>query len=276
MAAEGMRFHYDTTGAEPILRDIRVYNSGALLKGTVMAAGPVATAENCGAMIVADSNVLSNIIGLLNEDVSSADALSVVATGVDKYAKAIINPFAIYLAKYSTHADDDEVTTTTTPKVLTQTMITDHERGWAYVTNAGSSAGGFGNLFQIGASGTTATITAATDYDEDMKNTLANVDTFIVMPAPYTADVAGYGIDLSEASGQVSMQLAGYETTAGAGAAIILENYITSKNRPMEPLVCAKHSGYNYADEDPKFYGDVWFPEHLLATGGTACTRVIN
>ncbi len=277
MSAEGMKFHYDVTGAEPILRDIRVYDATlALLKGTVMAAGPVATTENCGAMIKADSNVLSNIIGLLNEDVTAANALSVVATGVDFYAKAIINPFAVYLAKYSFHADDDEVTTTTTQKILTQTMITDHERGWAYVTNAGSSVGGFGNLFQIGASGTTATITAATDYDDNMTATLANTDTFITMPAPYTADVAGGGVDLSEATGQISMQLAGYETTAGAGAAVILENYITSTTRPLEPLVSARHSGYNYANENPKFYGDVWFPEHMLATGGVANTRVIN
>jgi hypothetical protein len=276
MAAEGFRWHYDVTAAEPIIRDIRVYNSGALLKGTIMASGPVATAENTGAVIVADSDVLSNIVGMLNEDMTAAECLSVVATGVDKYAKIIINPFAVYLGKYSFHADDDEVTTTTTPKVLTQTMVTDHERGWAYITSSGSTAGGFGNLFQIGASGTTATTTAATSYDDYLTDTLASVDTFIVMPAPYGADVAGYGIDLSEATGQVSMQIAGYETTAGAGAAIILENYITSASRPMEPLVCARHSGYNYKAENPKFYGDVMFPEHVLCNGGGPNARVIN
>jgi hypothetical protein len=277
MAAEGMKFHYDVTGAEPIIRDIRVYNVGALLKGTAMASGPVATAENTGGVIVADSDVLSNIVGLLMEDMTAAQCLGVVATGVDKYAKILINPFAVYLAKYSTHADDDEVTTTTTSKILTQTMITDHERGWAYITNTGSSVGGFGNLFQIGASGTTATITAATSYDDNLSAvTLANVDTFITLVPPYSADVAGYGVDLSEATGQISMQLAGYETTAGAGAAIVLENYITSSFRPMEPLVCAKHSGYNYKSENPKFYGDVMFPEHVLCNGGGPNARVID
>ncbi len=276
MAAEGMKWHYDVSGAEPILRDTRIYNSGALLKGTAMASGPVATAENTGCAIVADSDVLSNIIGVLQEDVSAANALGVVATGVDKYAKLIINPLAVWLIPYSTHADDDEVTTTTTAKILTQTMVTDHERGWAYVTSTGSSAGGFGNLFQIGASGTTATITAATSYDDNMTATLANVDTFFVMLAPYSADVAGGSVDLSEASGQVSMQLKGYETTAAAGAGLVIENYITSKNRPMEPLVCAKHSGYNYSDENPKFYADLMFSEHVLLGGATVNDRVID
>ena len=277
MAAEGLKWHYDVTGAEPILRDVRIYSAGALLQGTAMASGPVATAENTGCAIVADSDVLSNIIGVLWEDVTAANALSVVATGVDKYAKLIINPFAVWLGKYSTHADDDSANTSAsaTGKVLTATMVTDHERGWAYVTSTGSSAGGFGNLFQIGASSTTVSITAATSYDDNLRANTTS-DTFIVMPAPFSADVAGGSIDLSEASGQVSMQLAGYNSTAGAGAALILENYIKSAGRPLEPLVTARHSGYNYASENPSFYGDVMFSEHLLAAGGVVNTRVIT
>jgi len=265
-----MKFHYDVCGAEPIIRDIRVYNSGALTNGTAMASGPVATAENCGAAIVADPTTCKNIIGVLNEDVSVANALSVVATGVDFYAKIIINPMAVWLAEYSMLAADDTVTSTTTPKILTGTSVTDHERGWAYVTNEGSTSDGYGNLFQIGASGTTATITAATSFDDNMVAT-ANGDTFIVMPAPYGADVAGYGIDLAADSNFLS----GYAGT-GAGAIIVLDNYITSASRPMEPLVCAKHSGYNYANEAPKFFADIMFPEHLLVNGGGPNARVID
>lgn len=275
--AVGLKYHYDVSGAEAIVRDTRVYNVGALEVGTAMASGPVATAENCGAAIVADSNVLSNIIGVLNEDMTAAEALGVVATGVDKYGKIIINPFAVYLGLYSDHADDDNVNTaaSTGGKVLTATMVTDHERAWAYVNDNGSSAGGAGNLFQAGSSGGgTTALTAATDYDDNMTTTNTS-DTFIVMPAPYGADVAGYGFDLSEATGQISMQLQGLQGT-GTGAMLILENYIASGFRPMEPLVCAKHSGYNYKSEDPKFYGDVMFPEHLLAAGGVVNNRVIS
>ena len=136
-----------------------------------MASGPVATAENTGCAIIADADVLSNIIGVLQEDLTSAQALSVVATGVDKYAKLIINPFAVWLGEYSQHADDDVAigTADATGKSCTITQVTDHERGWAYITSTGSSSDGYGNLFQIGASTSTTKVTAATDYDDNLE-----------------------------------------------------------------------------------------------------------
>ena len=270
-----MKFHYDVNGAEPILRDVRIYSSGALRAGQAMCSGAVATAENCGCAIVADADVCSNIIGVLNEDVTAANALSVVATGVDKYAKIIINPGAVYMAEYSQLAADDTVTSTTTAKTLTGTMVTDHERAWCYVTNVGSSSGGYGNLFQAGAATGTTAIVAATSYDDNMTATTAATDTFIVMPAPYSADVAGGGIDLcADSDSYDSINVSGYAGT-GAGAVMVLDNYIGSKTRPIEPLVCSKHSGYNYSSEAPKFYADIFFPEHLLY-GGNVCDRVIT
>jgi hypothetical protein len=270
-----MQYHYDVTGAEPILRDIRVYNSGALNKGTAMCSGPVATAENCGAAIIADADVLSNIIGVLNEDLTAAQALSVVATGVDKYAKLIINPFAVYLAKYSKLAADDVPTTgaDTTGKTVTITQVTDHERAWVYITNVYSSTlGGFGNLFQVGSSGGgTTVLTAATSYDDNLSGNVSG-DTCIVIHPDYGADVAGGSVNLASNS----EDLQGYTASAAAGAGLVLATYIGSKVRPMEPLVCAKHSGYNYKSEDPDFYGDLMFSEHLLAAGGVVNTRVIT
>src|SRR3990167_4925622 len=167
-----MRFHFDVTGAEPIIRDIRVYSaSTAVTQGSAMAHQAVATAENMGCAVLADPVVLDNIIGVLQETLSAANSLSVVATGVDKYGKICINPFAVWLAQYSYAAADDSVTSTTTQKTLTATMVTDHERGWAYVTDTGSTTGGWGNLFQIGASTSTTAIVAATDFDDNMTAT---------------------------------------------------------------------------------------------------------
>ena len=269
-----MKFHYDVNGAEPILRDVRIYAAAAMRAGQAVCSGAVGTPENCGCAIVADPVKVQNIMGVLNEDVTAANALGVVATGVDKYAKIIINPGAVYLAEYSQLAADDTVTSTTTAKTLTGTMVTDHERGWAYVTNVGSTAGGYGNLFQAGAATSTTALVAATSYDDDMIATNSS-DTFIVMPAPYSADVAGYGIDLCpDGDGYESINISGYAGT-GAGAVMVLDNYIASKTRPLEPLVCAKHSGYNYSSEAPKFYADIFFPEHLLY-GGNVNTRPIT
>jgi len=275
--ARGLQWHYDVTGAEPIIRDIRVYNVGALVAGTAMCAGPVGTAENGGCAIVADGNVLTNIIGVLQEPLTAAECLGVVATGVDKYAKIIINPMAVWLGLYSQHADDDEANTSadSTGKTITMTAVGSHERGWAYITDAGSTTGGFGNLFQIGASTSTTSITAATSYDDYLLGNSTS-DTFIVLPAPWYWDVATGGVELSEATGQVAMQIAGYETTAAAGSGLILENYIQSKVRALQPLNCAQHSGKNYANEDPDLLGDIIFCEHLLCAGGNTAARTIT
>ena len=269
-----MKYHYDVSGAEIILRDTRIYNSGALTQGTLMAAGPVATGENDGCAIVADADVLSNIIGLLTHDVTAANALSVVATGVDKYAKLIINPFAVYLAKYSKLAADDVPCTGSdaTGKTVTVTQVTDHRRTWVYITNVYSSTlGGFGNLFQVGAITGTTVLTAATSYDDNLS---ANVtgDTCIVIHAPYYADVAGGSVNLATNI----MDIQGYTASAAAGAATVLEVYIGSSKRPIEPLRCSRHSGYNLKGEDPDFYADLLFPEHLNAAGGVVNNRVIT
>jgi hypothetical protein len=56
----------------------------------------------------------------------------------------------------------------------------------------------------------------------------------------------------------------------------VIENSIKSNARPLEMLRADRHSGYNYKGEAPKFYGDVVFPEHLLAAGGVVNNRVIT
>jgi hypothetical protein len=267
-------FHYDVSGAEPIVRDIRVYSASALYIGQVMASGAVATAENTGAAISADADVLSNIIGVMNEDLTAANATSVVATGVDKYGKLIINPCAVWLCKYSTAAADDIALTAADATGKTATVaakVTDHERGWVYITDTGGTTGGFGNLFQIGASTGTTVETAATSYDDYLKANIIG-DTIITLHAPYGADVAGGSVDMATNVIDVS----GHDASASAGAAVVLENYIKSKSRPMEPLVCSKHSGINYKGEDPDFYADVYFVEHLLLAGGVVNNRVIT
>lgn len=272
----GLNWHYDVTGAEPIIRDTRVYNSGALSMGQAMCSGPVATVENGGCAIVADDDVLSNIIGVLNEDLTAAQALSVVATGVDKYAKLIINPFAVWLGKYQQAAATDIINTvaTSTGKALTITQVTNHHRGWAYVTNIGGTTGGFGNLFQIGAITGTTVVTAATDYDDHL-SAVTTSDTVIILHPPYNADVAGGSVNLVS-SATLGSELMGMGQGAGAGAAIVIENYIKSNSRPLEMLRAERHSGYNYKAEAPDFYGDLMFSEHLLACGGVVNDRVIT
>lgn len=264
-----MKYHYDVNGAEAIVRDLRVYDAGDLTIGQAVMAGPVATAANQGGVIAADVAQLENIAGVMNETVTAA---SVTATGVDVYGKVIINPGAVYLARYSQLAADDVPCTgaDATGKTVTVTQVADHEGCWAYITDVYGGTGE-GNLFKVGATTGTTVLTAATDYDDNLEANEVG-DTVIVLHQPYGADVAGGSVNL--ASGGINLQ--GYTATPAAGAGVILEVYITSQTRPMEPLRAIQHSGSNYATEAPQFYGDLWFAEHMLATGGTVCTRLIN
>lgn len=270
-----MVYSYDLTHAEPILRDIRVYNaSAAMYIGQPVCSGPVATAENTGCGIAVTANVLSNIIGVLNEDMATTD-LSVVATGVDKYAKVIINPLAVYKAEYSMLAADDNAITTadSTGKTttVTDTHLDDAERCWVYITNVGSSTDGYGNLFQVGAASTTV-LTAATSYDDNLSANAVG-DTFIIIHAGNgQSAVVGGDVDLATDTRNIS----GHDGTASAGAAQVIENFIGSAYRPIEPLRCATHSGYNYKDEVPKFYADLIFTEHVYLAGAVVNDRVIT
>lgn len=264
-----MRYHYDMYGKEAVLRDIPVYAASALAIGTVMSSGPVATAVNPGRAIRPVATVLNNIIGVLNEDVSAANALAVAATGFETYAKIIINPGAVYLAEYDTTGTTILLSAAdATGKSITSldTGVADQEGGWAYVL----TGTGLGNLFCIGASVAATGLTAVTDYDDNLEaNAIA--DTAIVLKARYSSTATGGDVDLNTACTKVIPY-------AGTGAATVLENYIESRVRPLEPLVISRHSGINYASEAAmglKFHADLYFTEHLLGSGGTVCTRPI-
>jgi hypothetical protein len=262
-----------------ICRDIPVYAAQAIPCGIPMCSGPVATEVNNGRAIVATGTSLANIIGVTNEAVTAANALAVLATGYETYAKIIINPFAIWLTQYDTGAAYDVALTSadaTGKTITTADLGNNNQTGyWSYITSTGSSSNGFGNLFCAGAATTTTVLTAVTDYDDDLKANAIG-DTTILMFPRYGAGVVGGNIDLVCSSATAEATISGQVAGAGSGAAIVLENYIVSSRRPMEPLVISRHSGKNYAAENPKFYADVFMPEHLLATGGCVNNRVIT
>jgi len=264
-----MHFHYDLTQAEPILRDIPVYANAAIItKGTPMESGVTATEVNNGRAIVATGSTLTNIIGVTNEEISAANATAVLATGFETYAKHIINPLAVYLTQYATSASYDVAITTADS---TGKSVTSSDQGnanmtgyWVYITNIGSSVGGYGNLFCSGAVTSTTAMTAVTSYDDNLSANIVN-DTFISMHPRYGAGVAGGNIDLvMSTTAYGTTTISGQVAGAGSGAVVVLENYIQSKARPLEPLVISRHSGYNYKSEAPTFWADVFLPEQVV------------
>ena len=281
-----MKWHYDLiTGGEPILRDYVVGNTSDILKGAVVAReGGVDTALNRFCLQNADADVLDCIVGVTNEfyDYSvhysglsgTTNAATAAQTGVSNYIKVIINPLAVWLAEWSLHADDDYANTvaSATGKVVTVTATTDREGDWCYVTNNGSTTGGAGNLFQIGASTDTTSVTACTSYDDYLAGTNTS-DTVIFLNAPWTATAAGGSIDLSAATTVAGTQLKGNPET-GAGALVVLQNYIKDKATPMEPLKVERNSGRNYDADTAHLYADAFLMEHMLLGNGGAWPTV--
>lgn len=252
-----MKYHYSMDGSEPIIRDHVIGGASAIAKGAVVAVeGAITTALNRFSLQLTNPATVDNAVGVLMEAVTPTTTAA--ATGVSVYGKVLINPYAIYLAEYSQLAADDTVNTSadSTGKVITATFTTDREGDWTFITRVGSTSGGCGNLFQIGASTSTTSVTAVTSYD-DYLNGSNTSDTFICITNPYTALAAGGSLDLTTAGDALSGVAA-----AGTGAVLVLQNYIQSKDVPMEPLKVERHSGkvWPYA----RFFADVWLSDHIM------------
>ena len=283
-----MKWHYDMCGAEPIIRDLPVYSVGTTSANDILAGAPVArigaisTAVNHMFIQRADAAVLDEVVGVANEtyDTSAQGAginrdktngISATGTGNTNYLKCIINPMAVWLTEWSQHADNDSVNTAadTSGKTITGTFTSpgdDREGDWVYITKTGSTTGGAGNLFQIGA-GSTTVYTAVTDYDDNLKGNTTS-DTYIVMNTPYTGLVVGGSIDLSTAAGEECTQAKGNDLTGeDTGLAITLQNYIQDKATPLTPLRADTCSGKNYDAATARLFGDLFLTGHMLLAG---------
>lgn len=275
-----MRWSYDITQAEPVIRDLPVGGASDILMGAVVAReGAITTALNRFCCQAATASVIDDVVGVTNEfyDYSAhisntgSNGATAAATGVTNYIKVIINPTAVWLAEYSQHADDDTVNTSasSTGKTVTATFTTDREGDWIYFTGSGSTAGGAGNLFQIGASNSTTDVTACTSFDDNLK-AINTSDTFICIQAPYWgALAAGGSLDLSAATGYAGKAIKG-AATAGTGAMMVIQNYIVDKGNPMESLRVERHSGKNFDYATARLFADVYLLDHLMNGGAIA------
>lgn len=281
-----MHFSYDLTQAEPIVRDVVVGGTSDILYGAVVARdGAITTALNRFCVQNATATVIDDVVGVANEfydysvhlSSTGANAATAAATGVSNYIKIIINPMAIWMAEYSQHADDDTVNTSadSTGKVITATFTTDREGDWCYITDVGSTTGGAGNLFMIGASTSTTSVTACTTYDDWLKGSNTS-DTFIVISRPFQPLVAGGSLDLSAAADPWTGTSIKGVPASGTGAILVLENYIQDKATPIEPLRVERHSGHNFHAGTVRLFADIQLMDHLMLGGGVATAPQIT
>jgi len=248
-----MRFHYDITGAEPIVRDVPVYDGSTtdgFNKGEMICQGATAGSADCTVAFITgyNSSQASSMVhglGVIQEDVD--DGTNAAGTSF-AYGKAIINPFAIYLAEYDV-ASAIAFTTSTVTWTFTGTSEDNIDFGWAFVVTA-TTSGNIYNLRQITAAASGSFTIAALDGGNETAGTGIKI-----LPVNHKL------VNLTADATKILMLAA-----AAAGVSLrIVENYVNSNGRPMQALRAAIHRGAKL-DAGAKFYADLCMLDHVYNT----------
>jgi len=259
-------WRYDTTGAEPILRDMPVYDGATLVYGEYVMKGttdPDSGNDESISLVTGYSATAANscidAVGVMNETVdtsSSPSCASAYSTTTGPcYGKVIINPFAIYRTEHSLAAADDQAITSTSSTTLTVGTLADDIDGYfAYFP-----------LTAVGVKGSLRLITAATSGSCTMDSALTTAgtssDTVVLIQPPnnYAFNLTADGTKCSSSDCQnvkEATNLMVLQTVCDVGAGIEM----------MRP---ARHNGMdnlNIVDGNtgPHFYYDVMLKDHLF------------
>ena len=253
-----MRFSRDLYGSDPILRDLRCYNSSdtGIAAGAVVAGSAVDASEGTDGVINATVTTCIDIAGVTNE---APSALSVQATGTEKFCKTIVNPFATYLAEYDTTNGGTNTSTSASGEVVTCTISANATGDWFYCYGPTTDTA-LGNLIKAGSVSTTASATNVTGaaYDDELGASTTS-STYIHIVRPLCAGVTLGSVDLLTGAAKIDAKM----NPTGA-AIMVVENYINSRRFAFEPLTTANHCGKK--DSTAKFYGELLFVDNLWNT----------
>ena len=282
------KFHYDLTGAEPIIRDVPIYAVAKIVKGEMLQAGPIAATLKAGFVTTNALTAAAGIdsLGACMEDIGTttpadfgdivstaattstraiSSIASTVATG-SRYGKAIINPTAIYLFEWD-QTSTGYCTSAAVSASATYTQVVEQygEGGWLYSVPgvSGAVAANEGQLRYITVSTTTGSYTLLSTV------TLAATEKLISIK-PVNHRILGVSGVASTATVNYPTKLSNLTSMAASSTIMyhIVENYVGGKNKPLEPLRASVHNGIQ--DKTLKFYSDVAQLDHVYchATAG--------
>lgn len=261
-----MKWMYDLTGAEPIERYVPVYDTALIDLGELLMLGttdPDSNADHGVAFVtafVASNAMCVDALGIslmkrntsgpdpaIVGDTVSIDALPDIAN--PPYNKAIINPFAVYLAEYD-QADTMAVASTSTTTVTVTSLEDDIDTGWIFMVSA-TVSGNDANLRQLAASASgSATMDSALAGGNETSGTAIKV-----LPVNHKL------VDLNA-------EATGIATDAAAGDCISLtniENYLKDDGIPFQPLRARKHRALNLTG-NAKFFSAIAMLDHIYQT----------
>lgn len=272
-------WHYDLTGAEPILRDVPIYAVAKICDGEMVQAGPTGAELASGFVTTNALTTTAGVdsLGACNETITTtsyadrgdiistaatistkaiSSIASTVATG-SRYGKVIINPYAVYLMEYDQSSTSYfTCAACTASATYTDTVERYNEGSWFYVVPAPSTAANAGQLRYITATSTTASwtfLTAATTTTSDSAINIKAINHRLlgVSGVASTATV-DYPTKLTNLTSNDALQTVSYH---------VVENYVGGKNRPMEYLRAQVHNGLT--DTTLKFYSDIVQLDHV-------------
>lgn len=267
------KYHYDLTGAEPIIRDCPVFDAATLVQGEFVSKSiTTAIIPELITGYVGGAGEMSKGAGIMNETITTVstadygDHVSTAATTTTKaissiantpqvgnrYGKVIINPFAVYLTERdqssSAYITCVACTASTT---YTDTLEDEFDGGFFYICPlpTTSVAANRGQLRYISASNSTTSVTLLTA----MTTTTAEK---MIKILPWGHDLIGL-----DAGATMTSDL----TAHTAPTEIYLQNlesYVGGPNKPLEPLRQQVHDGIT--DTTLKFYNDILLKDHLF------------
>lgn len=255
-----MKYSYDITGAEAIIRDHLVYDATNLDQGELLMKDTTATEP--GRLITAYTGTAANdavdAAGILNESTYEVGGTTPdTATGSGgQYGKVIINPFAIYQVEQNIGTSYDVAITSTATTTLTVASLQDNiDFCWVYFPLTSAGVKGSLRLLTASASGS-ATMDSALTNAGTASDTVVVISTPLAYSLPLTADAKKVGSGNCQA------------TIFAATNIRVLQVYI-DKDAGLEAMKPGVHAGLNNLDNvkggnGPKFYYDVMLKDHLF------------
>ena len=269
-----MKWAYDLTGAEPIIKDMPVYDAATISQGELLmlgttafsaaadaglalvSAAPDTVGANAGVNAVgiclenlntAGSNPSSGIGVSVNQGVSVATAHN-VTSALKCYGKTIINPFAIYRAEMLTSSNAAVATSGTSAKI-TVTGVAAHTMNGAWVYFQSSAGATRGDLRMVITSATAGSLL----LDSACTATPTTADTvlFVGQKNRFVHNISGGSSTVNDAIYTIT------QTVGFAGTNLrIVENYV-DRGAGMEILKYNIHRQTSGLPQNTKFYQDI-------------------
>jgi len=266
-----MRWAYDLSGAEPIIKDYGVYDAANLAQGELLMLGttdPDSANDEGKSFVTAYSATAANsaidAIGILNENTydlaangggATVPSNAYSTTTGPNYGKIIINPLAVYCVEQNINASNDvAITSTSTTTVTIASMADDADGYWVYFPLSASGVKGSLRLLAASTSGSAT-------MDSALTTTGTSADTAVLIAPPPV-----YSFNLDAAATKVSSS--NCQAVNEATNIRVLQTYI-DKDAGYEIMRPNKHYALNNLDQvkggnGPRFFYDVMLKDHIF------------